>query len=96
MFWPILALMVILAIASIIFGMKLQEHFIIKEIREAAIDRYQAKLTKNFEEAVIEAAERMVVTTYDKFEEKIKELVGEKNIDEVMLYVKQELEKENE
>lgn len=96
MFWPVLTLMVILAIASIIFGMKIQEHLIVKEIREAAIDRYYATLTKNFEEAVAEAAERMVIATYGQFEEKIKELVGEKNIDEVMLYVKQELEKENE
>jgi ribosomal protein S17E len=96
MFWPILALMVILAITSIIFGMKLQTHFIVKEIREAAIDRYQASLTKNFEEAVKEAAEKLVIATYDQFEEKIKELVGEKNIDEVMLYIEQELEKENE
>lgn len=95
MFWSILGLMVILAIASIIFGMKIQEHLIVKEIREAAIDRYQASLTKNFEEAVKEAAEKLVIATYDKFEEKIKELVGEKNIDEVMLYIEQELEKEN-
>ena len=87
--------MVILAIASIIFGMKIQEHLIVKEIKEAAIDRYQATLTKNFEEAAKEAAEKLVIATYDKFEEKIKELVGEKNIDEVMLYVEQELEKEN-
>jgi hypothetical protein len=96
MFWPILALMVILAIASIIFGMKIQERLIVKEIRKAAIDRYQATLTKNFETAVAEAAEKMVLATYDEFEKRVKELVGEKNIDEVMLYVKQELEKENE
>ena len=96
MFWPILALMVILAIASIIFGMKLQEHLIIKEIREAAIDRYQATLTKNFEEAVTEAAERLVIATYGQFEEKMKEIVCDKNFDEIMLYIKQELEKENE
>lgn len=95
MFWSVLGLMVILAIASIIFGMKIQEHLIVKEIRETAIDRYQAALTKNFEEAVKEAAKRLVIATYDQFEAKMKEVVGEKDFDEVMLYIEQELEKEN-